>query len=54
MEKLSRLRVPPEWETAFIACLDRPPTRPRGRRGWAACLLLALAGCVAFVLWLIR
>ncbi|SFW28410.1 MULTISPECIES: hypothetical protein [Luteibacter] len=55
MQKLSGLRVPPEWEAALIACLDQPPRRARSRRSlWLGIVLLAfvLAGIAGTVAWL--
>lgn len=56
MEKLSLLRVPPEWESALIACLDDPPRRPRPgcRLTWIASLVLALAGIAGIAAWYAR
>ena len=52
MDKLSELRVPPEWESALIACLDEPPRRARdNRRAWAVSLVLVLAGIAGIAVW---
>jgi hypothetical protein len=55
MERLSRLRVSPEWECALIACLDVPPKRPRSRLFLilgCALLLLVFAGIAGIAVWL--
>ena len=55
MERLSRLRVSPEWERALIACLDEPPKRPGRLRPWIlgfVLLLLVFAGLAGIAVWL--
>jgi len=55
MERLSRLRVSPEWERALIACLDEPPKRPGRLRPWMlgfVLLLLVFAGLAGIAVWL--
>jgi hypothetical protein len=52
MDKLSELRVPPEWEAALVACLDETPPHLRRHRGaWVASLVLAIAGAAGVILW---
>jgi NADH:ubiquinone oxidoreductase subunit len=55
MDRLSELRVPPDWSSALIACLDEAPTRARNRRRiWAFGLALILAGLAGLAVWLFR
>ena len=52
MDKLSEVRVPPEWEDALIASLDRAPARTRGHgRIRALGLALVLAGIAGIAVW---
>jgi hypothetical protein len=44
MEKLSRMRVSPEWAVALTACLDVSPPVRSHRRGWLVAIGLALVG----------
>jgi len=55
MERLSRVRVSPEWERALIASLDAPPKRPSRRVPWVLgflLLLLVFAGLAGIAVWL--
>lgn len=56
MERLSRLRVSPEWERALIDCLDKPPKRPLDRRRLGGLVfvlvLIAFAGIAGIAVWL--
>jgi len=55
MDRLSELRVPPDWSSALIACLDQPPARAVDRRRtWAFGLVLILAGLAGLAVWLFR
>jgi NADH:ubiquinone oxidoreductase subunit len=55
MDRLSEMRVPPDWSAALIACLDQPPARARNRRRkWAFGLVLILAGFAGLAVWLLR
>ncbi|HEY4293981.1 hypothetical protein [Luteibacter sp.] len=50
MERLSMLRLSPEWESALVASLDEPPRRRRDRRlGWIAILAFLLAGLLTLL-----
>lgn len=55
MDRLSELRVPPDWSRALIACLDEPPVRARRRRRTSAigfAIAIVLAGLAGFAVWL--
>jgi hypothetical protein len=53
MEKLSRMRVSPEWAVALTACLDGSPPVHSSRWGWVVAIGLALvgAGCAGIYLY---
>lgn len=48
MDRLTEIRVPPEWESALTDCLDEPLSPPTSLRTWivaglALCLAVAMA-----------
>lgn len=48
MERLTEIRVPPEWASALTDCLDEPLPPPASRGPWiAAGLALCLAAAIA-------
>jgi hypothetical protein len=55
MEKLTGLRVSPDWERSLLACLDRPPPRVHdARHAWAAGVGLLLAAIAGAAVWFIH
>jgi len=55
MEKLSGMKVSPEWARALVACVDEVPVRARDpRRAWVwgvVVVLLAIAGGAGVAVW---
>ena len=54
MDRLTEIRVPPEWESALTDCLDEPLSPPASRGTWiAAGLALCLAAAMAVGIFLL-